>query len=246
MNFYLHSGTDVYLRGAGSEMYSLPVNKLAGQAPFRAAPWSVSTSSQYLMMYDIDARKFNMLTSLNEFVAEPAPVATAPGQLDYPSGKDLLWMEKTSSGYAYAITKDVGGTNCYLTKFIPGALPVYSKRINGTGIDQATKFAMGATPEYLFYSVGGKVYEYDLYTESSKLMLDKGASTVTYLAFQLFSPNRNPATYGQWQRWLTVSLQRSRRVHQAPMEYWNNIQFPMPMKRWCRKINGQASAISSA
>ena len=35
-------------------------------------------------------------------------------------------------------------------------------------------------------------------------MIDKGASPVTYLAFQQFSPNRSPATYGQWLRWLTV------------------------------------------
>jgi hypothetical protein len=204
VNFYLYSNYNVYLRGSGVEMYSLPVNKLEGQAPFRAAPWLVANSSQYLMMYDIDARKFNMLNALNGFTAVPAPVATEPGELDYPSGRDLVWMEKTTSGYAYAITKDVAGPNFYLTKFMPGSLPVYSKRINGTVIAQATKFAVGSTPEYLFYCVGGKVYEYDLYTETSKLMLDKGASTVTHLAFQPFSPNRSPATYGQWQRWLTV------------------------------------------
>jgi len=204
VNLYLYSNHNIYLRGAGVEMYSLPVNKLEGQAPFRAAPWVVSTGSQYLMMYDIDARKFNMLSNLSGFTAVPAPVATEAGQLDYPSGRDLVWMEKTPSGYAYAITRDVAGPNFYLTKFIPGALPVYSKRINGTAIGQATKFAIGSIPEYLFYSVGGKVYEYDLYTETSKLMLDKGASPITHLAFQQFSPNRSPGTYGQWQRWLTL------------------------------------------
>lgn len=201
---YLYSDYNIYARGAGVEMYSLPVNKLEGQAPFRAAPYAVSTTSQYLMMYDIDARKFNMISNLSDFTAVPAPVATKPGELDYPSGRDLVWMNKTPNNYAYAITKDIAGNNCYITKFIPGSLPVYSKRINGTDIHLATNFAMGATPEYLFYSVGGKVYEYDLYTESSKLMIDKGGSSITYLAFQQFSANRSPATYGQWLRWLTI------------------------------------------
>lgn len=206
VTLFLYSNYNVYVRGGGPEMYSLPVNKLEGQPPFRAAPFLVSTSSQYLVMFDIDTRKFNMLSNLAGFTAVPVPVATQPGQLNYPSGKDLVWMGKTTNSYVYAITKDVGGSTCYLTKFIPGQLPVYSKPINGTDIANATQFAVGATPEYLFYSAGGKVYEYDLYTETSKLMLDKGASTVTYLAFQPFSPNRNPATYGQWQRWLTVGF----------------------------------------
>lgn len=201
---FLYSGHNVYVRGGGPEMYSLPVNKLNGQEPFRAAPWLVSTSSQYLTMFDIDARKFCMLSNLAGFTAEPVPVATGPGQPNYPTGKDLLWMGKTPSGYAYAITQDVGGNTRYITRFRPGVLPEISEPINGTDIANATQFAVSANPEYLFYSAGGKVYEYDLYTKTSKLMLDKGAATITYLAFQPFTANRNPSTYGQWLRWLNI------------------------------------------
>lgn len=204
VSIFLYNDYNVYLRTGGVEMYSLPVNKLVGQAPFRASKYMVSTSSQYLTMFDIDAKSFVMLQALNSFNAAPVPVATKPGELNYPTGQDLIWMDKTTTGYAYAITKDPGTNTCYLTKFIPGQLPTYSRAINGTGIANAEQFAMGATPEYLFYSVGGKVYEYDLYTQTSKLMIDKGASQITYLAFQPFTANRSPATYGVWSRWLNI------------------------------------------
>ncbi|WEK37537.1 MAG: PKD-like family lipoprotein [Candidatus Pseudobacter hemicellulosilyticus] len=206
VTIFLSSGNNAYLRSGPNPMYSLPVNKFLGQEPFKASPYMTSTSSQYLMMYDIEKRSFAMLSDHSSFTAQPAPVADDPGEIPYPSGRDLLFMQKTATGYAYAITRTPGGTDCYLTKFIPGALPVYSRKINGTDIDKAANFAMGATPEYLFYSVGGKLYEYDLYLESSKLMLDKGGLPITYLAFQPFSANRNPALYGQWARWLTVGF----------------------------------------
>lgn len=199
----LSSGNQNYTRTFGAEFYTLPVNKYLGQPPFKASPYIVSGESQYVAMFDMDKHAFALMQQLNGNVAIPMPSATQPGEINFPTGHSLVYMAKTPAEYAYAVTKTAAGVY-YLTKFVPGALPSYSKPIKGTDLDKATNWAVGANPEYLFYSAGGKLYEYDLYLESSKLMLDKGSSIISYLAFQPFSQNRNPGTYGIWKDWLTV------------------------------------------
>ncbi|HEY0175237.1 MAG TPA: hypothetical protein VGC08_02600, partial [Pedobacter sp.] len=59
---------------------------------------------------------------------------------------------------------------------------------------------------YLFYSVGGKVYEYDPGIQKSFLMVDKGTSQISYLNFQTFYNRLVPATaiYKTWANYLTV------------------------------------------
>lgn len=204
---FLWSDHNVYLRAGGlAPVYSLPVNKYVGQPEFKAAPYVTSNGSDNLVMFNRDNNSFALLRSFQHNAAVDPPFASRPGEIDFPTGKELVYMGESASGFSYAILKEPGGTEHYLLKFRAGSLPVYYKPLKGTDIDKATHFALGANPEYIFYSVGGKVYEYDMYLESSKLMLDKGASEISYLAFQQFSPNRSPATYGVWSRWLNVGV----------------------------------------
>ena len=205
VTIFLAAGNNIYLRSGTTPIYNLAVNKYAGQPAFKAAPMAVSDGGAgYLTMYDMDKRAFAMLSSFTQTAAVPVPVASKPGEVDYPKGGDLLFMDKNASGLAFAVTQDPVSGTCYITKFTPGSLPEFSRLLKGTDIDKATQFALSANPDYLFYSVGGKLYEYDFSLEASKLMLDKGTSVISYLAFQKFTAATGANSYAEWARWLTV------------------------------------------
>ena len=210
---FMVSDNNLYLRSTGVPLYNyLPLNKYVGQAPFRVSPYVVGNGSAGpTTMYNMDNRSFAILATTNSTSATDVPDSAKPGDIRYPTGGDLLYMDKSTSGDIYAITKTPNTSTCYLTKFLPDSLPTYSQQILGTDIDKATNFAVSANPEYLFYSVGGKVYEYDLSLKSSKLMLDKGAMSINYLNFDRFTPvevqhpdPQHNTLYAQWQRWLSV------------------------------------------
>lgn len=206
ISIYMIADGNVYLRTGGVPLYNLPINKFAGSPLFKASPYIVSDGSGNAVIFDIDDRKFTNTNSTNGTTVTDVPDTTT-GEIPYPTDRDLVFMDKSSNGYGYAITATPGAPQRFLTKFLPGSLPEYSRQINGTDIDKASHFAFSANPEYMFYSVGGKVYEYDLYLQTSKLMLDKGSKNIDYLAIQRFSPtavSAKSATYGQWYRWLTV------------------------------------------
>ncbi len=208
ITIFMISDNNLYIRsGAGSPLYNLPLNKYVGQAPFRASPFVVGDGDgDATILYNLDNRSFAMVPTVSSSNATDPPDSTAPGDIPFPKGGDLLYMDKSAGGYAYAITKIPNTSTCYLTKFQAGSLPVYCQQISGTDIDKATNFAVSANPEYLFYSVGGKLYEYDLYLKSSKLMLDKGSAQISYLNFDRFTASdvQHAALYGQWARWLSV------------------------------------------
>ncbi len=206
VSIYMVSDHNVYLRTGGVPLYNLPINKYVGRPIFKASDYIVSDGSGNATLFNMDDRIFAVTHSTNGTTVQDPPAAIpANGEADYPAGADLLWMAKSSTGYGYAVTKQ--GAFSKLSKFTPGSLPIYCDTIWGTDIDKATHFAVSANPEYLFYSVGAKVYEYDLYLKTSKLMLDKGSSEITYLSIQRFSPTAagpKPSTYGTWLKWLTV------------------------------------------
>lgn len=203
---YLYAENNVHIWTSNAGFYGLPVNRYVGKELFKASPYIAGNGDwTSVTMFDMDKRSFAWLPSHTQTAAVEVPKASQPGDIDYPTGKDLLYMARNASNYLYAITKDPSGNNCYLTKFMSGSLPTYSRLITGTDIHKATHFAISNNPEYLFYSVGGKVYEYDLYLQTSKLMLDKGNAAISYLSFEIFTASDAfPGTYGQWARWLTV------------------------------------------
>lgn len=205
VSIYMVSGTDVYVRSASNVLYNLPVNRYAGQTAFKAAPMVVGNEgSRFITMFNMDNKSFAMLPNYNSTEVVDVPKATKAGELDYPRGQNLMYMDKNAANNAYAVTKDPVSSICYLTRFVPGSLPTMVKQIKGVDIDKATHFAVSNNPEYLFYTVGGKLYEYDFASERSILMLDKGNKIISYLAFEKFSAAASVATYSEWAKWLTV------------------------------------------
>lgn len=202
-NLFLMANNNVYIRAfiASSAWPYVPVNTYsAGGTPFPAAPYVVTDGGGAFVIYNTSARKFATSSSISN-----VSVTDIPASLNYPTGKDLLYMDRNYSGNAYAVLKDPASVKRYLLRFVIGAAPTYYEEILGTDIDKATHYAVSPDLGYLFYSVGGKVYEYDLSLKTSKLMLDKGTSEITYLAFQnFFRTGFSYPNYTNWRNLLTV------------------------------------------
>lgn len=205
LTYYMVSSNNVYIKsGGGPILYNLPINKRPGRPLFKASPYVVSNGAGSAVLFNMDDLSFATTSSLTGITVEDPP-SPGPGEFAFPKGDDLVWMDKSASGYGFAITRSRNTNSYVLTKFLPGSMPVYSKPLTAIEIDNATHFVVSANPEYLFYSVGGKVYEYDLSLQTSKLMLDKGSSNISYLAIEQFSHTSvYPGTYGKWARLLSV------------------------------------------
>lgn len=203
---YLFDGNgNVYSASSfsGYAFHYTPLNVYsAGAAPFPVASYGV-TNGAAGSFYDVDKKAFAQNASYNSVVLN-APASS----LNYPSGYNLIYMDKDYNNNAFAILEDPATSDRYLMRFPIGGAQTYFQKITGTDIAQATHFASSPAFGYLFYSVGGKVYEYDPSLRTSILMIDKGASSITYLNFQHFF-NRGISTvnpkYSTWADYLNVA-----------------------------------------
>lgn len=174
----------------------------ASGVPFKVAPYGVSTGGAGAF-YNSDKKNFVLAANYNSTY-----LTDAGANFQYPAGLDMIYMDKDYNNNTFAILKDPATSKIYLLKFPIGGVQNYFQEITGTDIANATHFAMSPTFGYLFYSVGGKVYEYDPSLQKSILMVDKGSSNITYLNFQHFF-NRTTSTvnknYGTWANYLNVA-----------------------------------------
>lgn len=199
---FLTEGNNIYRRSMEGVVFPyLPVNVYKGETtPFKAWP-QVASHDVGAVIYNMDNRSFTTMES-NE-----TSVIDLPPGLGFPQGKDMVHMEDNqATGYGYAILKDPGTTDYALLRFYPGyAFADYYGAMNATDIEHASHFAVSPELGYVFYSVGGKLYEYDPFLNKSFLMLDKGNAAITHLSFQdFFNPNYND-TYFDFGKMLTVA-----------------------------------------
>lgn len=197
---YMVAHNNVYIRQSSFPAYPYAaLNAYDGAAqPFKASPYVVA-SPDYCMIFNMDKRTFTRTATFNS-----SSVYDMLPALNYPTGKDLVYMEMSYSSVNHAIMKDPSTGAYSIIRFYLGSAPTYNDAITGTDIGKATCFAMSPDRGYLFYAVGGKVYEYDLSLKTSKLMLDKGSEEITYLSFQNFFFRTSKATYTSWANLLTV------------------------------------------
>lgn len=168
--------------------YGLPNNILETETkPFYAAPF-IAENQGYggpPVLFDKDLRRFVRLNMVKGNCSLMPPVVGSPTVLDWSNTNcDLVYM--TTSAYNsfenFAVLKNISTGKFHLLRFNKGLIQTYYKEIlNAPDIDKATKFAVSPDSGYLFYAVGGKLYEYDNGTQSAKLMLDKGNEEITYL-----------------------------------------------------------------
>lgn len=206
----------IYMYGPDKNMYSYstsagyafrysPLNVYEpGGATFTVSPY-VATDGSSAVMYNMD--KKNFVTVAN---ASAVTVTDALSALNYPTGQDLLYMECIYYPEAgikpntYAVLKDPATQKIYLLNFLMRQPQTYYDEITGTDIALATNFAASPDHNYIFYSVGGKLYEYDMYLKQSFLMADYGANVISYLSFPHISSRYGKTNYVAWSKSLLV------------------------------------------
>lgn len=91
-----------------------------------------------------------------------------------------------SSGQVHAILKGTG-----TTKYLAGFNPIsnaqsYYDQIIAPEIENAEFYAVRPDLGYIFYTAGGKVYQYGKSLKTTKLMLDLGTKRISYFGFYDF------------------------------------------------------------
>lgn len=197
--------------GISGAAYSVPCNNLreGDGAKFRLAPyvgyswvrpWSDSYA-QFMLFYDIDNRRFLLYkggstyqTAPLQLQVIPEPSADLPNLFTYSNtGKDFVYMQSTrrSNGLVYTILQDpstgkrsIYGINIGGSSYVQ---ELYDPNVNAPDFEKATQFAFDNRFPLLFYSVGSKLYCYNLGTKTTKeIDTGLGGDEITKLKFNLY------------------------------------------------------------
>jgi hypothetical protein len=199
-NLYSYASTFPQIR------WGPQVNLVSGEpeafkcSPFIATDPTLLASTAGAILFDVTKKRFMSYwpsTTSNPLYCRPLPTL-AGAALDYKNvGMDLAYMEEVNynSGEVFAVLKNPTTGKYYLARIAFGRVsnPTYAlnyyAQITGTDIDKAEFFAVNPDYGYLFYSVGSKVYEYDMGLKKSFLMQDYGNKKITILKFNRFHTN---------------------------------------------------------
>ncbi|MCW3463028.1 PKD-like family lipoprotein [Chitinophaga nivalis] len=191
-NLYLQSyGGLLYLNKRiypmSSQSVTDPVNTQdAGTALFKASRWvGYNYSGGDAIIFNEDNKTFLRYPGFG------TTCLTLPtGSLfDFSTGMELLYSNYVpfNSGEVFAVLKNTATNKRYLARFTIAGKQNYFAEITGDDIIHAEQFAVSPDQGYLFYNVGGKVYEYDPALKSTFLMQDYGNRKVTVMKFQPFA-----------------------------------------------------------
>ena len=201
----------LFADGTYGACFSLPINTSAegGEPEFRVAPycgfsWARPWDASYacnILFYDIDNRRFVVFLGGTNFAddgrlqlnAIADPTASETQLFSYSTGKDFVYMQSTrrSNGLVYSILQDpatgkrsiyginLGGSTIVQEMFI--------ENVDAPEFEKATQFAFDNRFPLLFYSVGSKLYLYNLGTKQAKeLQTGLGGDEITKLKFNLY------------------------------------------------------------
>ncbi|WP_212001789.1 PKD-like family lipoprotein [Chitinophaga sp. HK235] len=191
---YLIAGKQVFYRNQvmGGKAFGSPVNYVDDEkTPFNPARFvagGYGSTSQHLL-YDRDKRRF---------VVHDAMFGTKCSSLQdgklfsYTTGKDLVYMVPTSygGGDVFAIMKDDAGKYyTYCINVTRGGVKqsYYTEMTDAPELDKATVFAVSNQLGYVFYAVGGRLYEYDIFIHKATLMADFGTEKISVMKAPFFS-----------------------------------------------------------
>lgn len=185
-------------------IYQLPINTTIPNASpeFKVSPYFAVDAivgwmqSYYALFYDITNKCFTVWTDHNESVIVPLENPADNPLFDYRTGKDLVYMESTryADGTVYALLKDntghfsVYGISFVFKSFDTEIHQVSYSEVTAPELEKATVFAFHSTLPYMFYAVGNKIYEYDIVTKRTEVVVSdlSTTETITLLKFNLF------------------------------------------------------------
>lgn len=206
--------------------YSAPINYIATeQKEFKVAPFIASSISSLSLATFYDKTNQRFIKYANGSATSttiPDPPA-ASKKFSFSTGMDLAYMQWVpfNGGEVFAILKG-SGTTRYLARYNPANnAQSYYDVVSGTDFGIAEFYAVSPNLGYIFYAVGGKVYEYDMALKASKLMLDLGTKKVSYLAFHEFRnatkyPTNNNLMVGSYDPALPAGTEGSLNTYVVP------------------------------
>ncbi|MBC9930003.1 PKD-like family lipoprotein [Chitinophaga qingshengii] len=168
--------------------YVGPVNNTADGKRFSASGWATFKQSisalSTCVLFDTDKGTFYRYPG-NGTTCIPYTNSTL---FDFNTGKDLLYLKHVpfNGGEVFAVLQDRLNNKRYLARFTLIGTQHYYSEITGDDISGATQFAVSSDLGYLFYSAGGKLYEYDPVNNRSILMKDYGTRAISLIKFQQF------------------------------------------------------------
>lgn len=170
---------------------STPINKLGGSSRlFRAAPYGALGLNGDCMLFDLDNNRLVVRSG------DYCQILSAGTLFDYaidnnvPGGMNLLFLGSITrtESETYIVMKAKLTGKCYLARCsADGSVQRYYSEMTGTDVEQAEYFAVDPEYGYVFYTVKGKVYEYDPVSRKSVLMKDYGSRKITVFKFQPFN-----------------------------------------------------------
>ena len=125
----------------------------------------------------------------------------------FAPGKDLRYMVSTTfnGDQTFAVLKDPTTGKNHIGMFeVRGFSSSHYSEILATDFDQAEHIAIDPTYAYIMYNVGGKVYEYDIFTQTTKEMIDKGGDVITKLEYRKFFNTYSNTSYAKMSKQLIV------------------------------------------
>lgn len=174
--------------------FSSPISYIASeQKEFKVAPFIASddgfSANAHAIFYDKTNKRFVKHTGSNSTcvtLPEPDP---AQKKFSFSTGMDLSYMTWVSynGGEVFSVLKDPNSTKRYLARFNSGSLvQTYYDEITATDFANAEFYAVSPALGYLIYSVGSKVYEYDMSLKTTKLVVDLGNKKISLIQFYDF------------------------------------------------------------
>lgn len=185
-----------YMFQPQAAVYGLPVNRVIGEnyefdaAPYEAKPTNVSFDG---ILFDRTLKRFVRVKDTNPtgctlLTDDPA----SPNyKFSWTPNMDLVYMVGNQYSYnSYAFLKNPANNKVYVYSWSLTNLALtqnFAKELAVTDIDKAERFAVSPEYNYMFYSVGSKIYEVDFDNPTvSKLVLDLGSKKISLLKFHQF------------------------------------------------------------
>ena len=191
--YMIGKGNAYYYERAVNVYYSTPINYITAEKKgFEIEPFVAGNHSSAIgtnILYDKTNRRF-VRHSGSAATSTTIPDPDAAQKLfSFSTGMDLLYMRWVpfNGGEVFSVLKDPNTSKRYLARFNPvnNAQSYYSEVI-GTDFNNAEFYAISPEFGYIFYSVGSKVYQYDMVYKTTKLMADYGSKKISYLNFYEF------------------------------------------------------------
>ncbi len=210
---FLMKGSDggLYFSAGTNGIYAMnPINTVDKGTTFFAFSKFAITTKTAGIVFDDDTNRIRTNTSKSEPITNSTASSGTNAFGTLPSWSNLnmdikfLCINPTNTGttcYGYAILKDGSGDYYLFRMYLTGtgAPNVLVNRWQKMAIEDITDFeqaeqmiAGGHENDYIYYSVGSKVYSYDIIYNRATEVLDIASThpghTITYLNFTYFYP----------------------------------------------------------